>query len=123
MLALYGCACDENEVRLLRTPTEHMINNGIKNYEDGNYSASIATLQSLVDNKSATNKEKVLAYKFLAFNFCISTTLSKDYRERMCRDSFQKAIDLNPFFTLSAAEAGHPIWGPVFSNVKNKPAK
>lgn len=123
MLALCGCvttggSCDDaREVRLLRTPTEHQVNNGIKNYEDGNYSASIAVLQSLVDNKDATKNEKLLGYKYLAFSYCLSS------KEKMCRESFKKALDLDPNFNLLPAEAGHPAWGPVFNGVKHKTSK
>jgi hypothetical protein len=30
---------------------------------------------------------------------------------------------LDPSFELEASEAGHPIWGPVFRNVKNAAQK
>lgn len=122
VLVLGGCtalssSCSEGDVRLLRTPTEHMVNNGIKSYEDGNYAASMATLQSLVADKSATKGEKILAYKYLAFIHCISA------REKMCRDSFRMAFEIDPGFNLSPAEAGHPVWGPIFSSVKHTPKK
>jgi hypothetical protein len=118
-----SCGDTDGEVRLFRTPTEFMVNNGIKNYEDGNYPTSLSTLQSLVAHKDATKNEKILAYKYLAFIHCVSSTESKEYRERMCRDSFKKAFDLNPAFNLSPAEVGHPVWGPIFSSVKNTAKK
>ncbi len=125
LLVLGGCAtsssCGDDEVRLFRTPTEHMVNNGIKSYEDGNYAASMSTLHALVSNKTAKKNEKVIAYKYLAFINCVSPTLPKEQRERMCRDSFKKAFELNPSFNLSPAEAGHPVWGPIFSSVKHTP--
>lgn len=123
VLALCGCvttggSCgDAREVRLLRTPTEFMVNNGIKNYEDGNYSAAITILQSLVDNKDATKNEKLLAYKYQAFSYCLSS------KEKMCHESFRKALELDPNFKLLPAEAGHPAWGPVFNSVKHKTNK
>ena len=124
---LAGCSsltsCGDDEVRLLRTPTEHMVNNGIKSYEDGNYSSAMTTFQNLVANKDATKGEKVIAYKYMAFLHCVSSTASKDTRERMCRESFKKAFELNPNFDLKPAEAGHPVWGPVFSSVKHSPKK
>jgi hypothetical protein len=129
LLVLGGCTtssfCGDgvSDVRLFRTQTEYMVNNGIRNYEDGNYAASMATLQSLVAQKDATKSEKVLAYKYLAFMHCVSSTESRDWRERMCRESFKKAFELKPDFNLTAAEAGHPVWGPIFSSVKNTPKK
>lgn len=100
-----------------------MVNNGIKNYEDGNYTTAMTIFQNLVANKDATKSEKVIAYKYMAFLHCISPTASKDTRERMCRESFKKAFELNPNFDLKPAEAGHPVWGPVFSSVKHTPKK
>lgn len=124
---LAGCtslsSCGDDDVRLLRTPTEHMVNYGIKNYEDGNYTTAMTTFQNLVANKDATKSEKVIAYKYMAFLHCVSPTASKDTRERMCRESFKKAFELNPNFDLKPAEAGHPVWGPVFSSVKHTPKK
>lgn len=128
VFVLSGCvtsqSCGEGgDVRLFRTPTEYMVNNGIKNYEDGNYTVAMSILQALVENKAATKGEKVLAYKYLAFIHCVSPSESRDVREKMCRESFKKAFDLNPNFSLSQAEAGHPVWGPVFSSVRNKLSK
>jgi hypothetical protein len=125
---LGGCAalrsCDDaGEVRLLRTPTEYMLNMGIKNYEDGDYSTSMSLLQGVVENKAATKGEKLIAYKYLAFIHCISPTESREQREKLCRDAFKKAFDQNPNFNLTPAEAGHPVWGPIFSSVKHKLAK
>lgn len=117
--ALSSCGDTEGGVRLFRTPTEFMVNSGIRYYEDGNYPAAQATLQNLVAQKDATKGEKVLGYKYLAFVHCISRTESRDVREKMCRDSFKKAFELDPNFNLSSAEAGHPVWGPIFSSVKN----
>lgn len=94
-----------------------MLNNAIDNYEDGNYVASMNVLQKLVSNPAATKKEKLRAYKYMAFIHCISS------REAMCRESFEKAFRLERSFSLTPAEAGHPIWGPVFSSVKFKSAK
>jgi len=122
---LSGCIstqqlCEETqEVRLFRTPTEFMINVGIKNYEDGNYATSLVTLQTLLDTKTATKNEKILAYKYLAFIHCVSP---KD-EKKQCRESFKKALDLDSQFSLSPAEADHPMWGKEFRSVKNKLVK
>jgi hypothetical protein len=128
LVMLSGCAamrsCDDGgDVRLLRTPTEYMLNIGIKNYDDGDYAASMSMFQSLVENRAATKSEKLFAYKYLAFIHCISPNESKEQRERMCRDSFKKAFALNQNFALTPAEAGHPVWGPIFSSVKSKMSK
>ncbi len=122
MLLLAGCgtilSCDDGrDVVWFTSSTEHMLNNGIRNFEDGNYSEAMKILQDVVDNQDTSKEIKVESYKYLAFIHCISD------REKMCRESFKKALELNPDFNLTPAEAGHPVWGSVFSNMKSKPAK
>jgi hypothetical protein len=38
----------------------------------------------------------------------------------LCRDEFRKAFEIYPEFALSTAEDGHPIWGPVYRNVRTQ---
>ncbi len=87
---------------------------GVKEYEEGNYVASMNALQSVLEMKNAGKDDKLVAYKYLAFIHCISS------REKLCRDYFRQVLAINPNFELSPAEAGHPIWGPVFRSVKGK---
>ena len=56
--------------------------------------------------------EQVTAHKYLAFIHCTSG------REKQCRDEFRKVLDIDPALELEPAEAGHPVWGPVFRSVK-----
>ncbi|HEX9674102.1 MAG TPA: TssQ family T6SS-associated lipoprotein [Burkholderiales bacterium] len=86
---------------------------GIKQYEDGNYSAAARLLQSSLDQGLGWN-DQVRAHKYLAFIHCVSG------RERRCRDEFRAALKINPSFELAANEAGHPIWGPAFRAVKGE---
>ncbi len=122
ILVLSGCSsvlsCDDGrEVVWFTSSIEHMLNNGIRNFEDGNYSAAMTIFQDVVDNKDATKEIKITSYKYLAFIHCISD------REKMCRESFKKALELDTDFTLTQAEAGHPVWGSVFTSMKIKPTK
>jgi Tfp pilus assembly protein PilF len=84
---------------------------GIKQYEDGNYSAAARLLQSSLDQGLGWN-DQVRAHKYLAFIHCVSG------REGRCRDEFRAALKIDPSFELAANEAGHPIWGPAFRSVK-----
>jgi len=118
-----GTCDDGSQVRLFRTATEYALNMGIRSYYDGDYEVAVTTLQNLVDNRAATKPEKLIAYKYLAFAHCISPAESKVQREKMCRESFRGAFALNPKFKLTPAEAGHPVWGPIFSSVKYKLTK
>ncbi len=122
VLMLGGCSsvvsCDDGrDARWFSSPTDHVLNNGIKSYEDGDYAASMTILQSLLNNQAASTAEKVRAYKYMAFIHCVSS------QDRLCRESFRKAFELDPNFNLSPAEAGHPVWGPVFSSERNKLSK
>jgi len=86
---------------------------GIKQYEDANYSEAARLLQSGLDQGLGSNDE-VKAHKYLAFIHCISG------REQRCRDEFRAALKIDPSFELAANEAGHPIWGPAFRSAKGR---
>jgi Tfp pilus assembly protein PilF len=92
----------------------HKLSKGVENYEDGNYIASVEALNNVLQAKLADKDDKVSAYKYMAFIHCVSG------REKMCYESFYRALTLNPSFDLTPAEAGHPVWGPVFRSAKAK---
>lgn len=86
---------------------------GIAKYEDGRYVEAATRLHAaLAEGLSAA--DEVQAHKYLAFIHCASR------REKQCRSEFRRALDKDPEFQLDAAEAGHPIWGPVFRSVKDR---
>lgn len=87
------------------------LSNGIKQYEDANYSEAARLLQSSLD-KGLGSSDQVKAHKYLAFIHCVSG------REQRCRDEFRAALKIDPTFELAANEAGHPIWGPAFRSAK-----
>ncbi len=107
--------CSQDHVA--NTPTDKKLNYGVLSYEEGNYQASITALQGVLETGLSGKPEQVKAYKYLAFIQCVSG------REAMCRDYFKKALEIDPNFNLNSAEAGHPIWGPVFRSVKSKSSK
>jgi len=84
---------------------------GLKQYEEGDYEASAKNLQGAID-LGVPEKERANAHKHLAFIHCASN------RERQCRDEFRKALVIDPALDLAPAEAGHPVWGPVFRSLK-----
>jgi len=61
--------------------------------------------------------DRVKAHKYLAFIACVSS------QQLTCREEFSIALELDPKFELAPAEAGHPIWGPMFKSVKAKQTK
>ena len=88
------------------------LNAGLKQYESGDYEESAKNLQGALE-LGVTEKLRVTAHKHLAFIHCASNRVGQ------CRDEFRKALAVDPQFDLSAAEAGHPIWGPIFRSLKS----
>ena len=84
---------------------------GLRQYEDGNYGEAAKQLQAAID-QGLSRSNRVNAHKHLAFIHCVSG------RTSACREEFRKALSIDPNLQLSAAEAGHPTWGPVFRSVK-----
>jgi Tfp pilus assembly protein PilF len=86
-------------------------NAGLKQYDDGDYLPAAKSLQTALDQGLST-RDQVTAHKYLAFIHC------SENRTARCREEFRKALALDPSMDLTAAEVGHPIWGPIFQNVK-----
>jgi Tfp pilus assembly protein PilF len=84
---------------------------GIHQYEEGNYRVAARRLQFGLE-EGLSRENRVLAHKYLAFIACVSG------QQLTCREEFEIAFYLDPAFELSAAEVGHPIWGPVYQSVK-----
>lgn len=91
---------------------KEMLAKGVGEYEAGSYAQAEATLLS-PDIWAASDRIKTDALKHLAFTYCVSD------RPALCRQSFQRALQLNPDFDLTPAEHNHPLWGPEFKNAKN----
>lgn len=100
------------DLGLRRLAGERYLQEGIASYEEGNYRTAVRRLQFALE-EGLTIPDRVKAHKYLAFISCASG------RQLTCREEFAIALDLDPKFKLSAAEAGHPIWGPVFRSVKS----
>ena len=84
---------------------------GLRQYEDGNYAEAARQLQAAIGQGLSSNG-RVTAHKHLAFIHCVSE------RAAACREEFRRALAIDPGLELTAAEAGHPSWGPVFRTVK-----
>jgi Tfp pilus assembly protein PilF len=112
--ALVGCGTEpmrELETMLKPNRGEAALATGLKQYEDGRYPESLKSLQSAIDQGLA-DRDRVNAHKHAAFIHCVLN------RERACRDEFRKALRVDPGMELAPAEAGHPVWGPIFRSVK-----
>ena len=84
---------------------------GIAQYEEGNYTQAQRLLQASLADGLPSRASQARAHKYLAFIYCVTD------RTAQCRQEFSNAIAADPKFTLTAAEAGHPSWGPVYRSV------
>jgi hypothetical protein len=114
VLLLSACAGNGIDGLFRASPAEQKLTAGIHSYEEGEYKTSLNELQAALNLGLRKRSNQVLAHKYLAFIQCISG------RERQCRDEFSKVMEIDSRFELQPAEAGHPIWGPVFRSVKAK---
>ena len=120
MLVMVGVlsACSSPPVRdigldkLAPRKAEQELSAGLKSYEDGNYVQAQKQIQNALNSELTFKSDRVTAHKYLAFIHCASD------RKKQCRASFKEALEINPDLQLSAAESGHPLWGPVFREVQ-----
>ena len=109
---LAGCQSKAvQEFPLTKFKAESMLDQGIRQYDNGDYRVAPRTIQASLD-EGLTTRSQARAHKYLAFIHCISGQQSQ------CRDEFRKALAIDPSMQLRAEESGHPIWGPVFKSVK-----
>ena len=98
----------------LRERARGQLTRGIELYNAGDYEGAIKTLSGSLDHGLLPRPDQSQARKFMAFSHCILG------RESPCRDEFRKAFEINSEFALTAAEDGHPIWGPVYRTVRTQ---
>ncbi|MFL6672815.1 MAG: TssQ family T6SS-associated lipoprotein [Massilia sp.] len=94
-----------------RTPAA--LRDGIAMYNEGDFNGAIRRLSSN-DIAGASVGTRVTALKYTAFSYCVTS------RPVQCRQSFEKALRLDPSFDLEPGEHGHPLWGPVFAKAKKE---
>jgi len=96
----------------LREKARESLAQGVEHYNAGKFADATRSLTAALDHGQLTRPEQGSARKYLAFIHCASG------REAQCRDEFRKALEIDPGFELSVAEAGHPSWGPVYREVR-----
>jgi Tfp pilus assembly protein PilF len=93
-------------------PAERALLAGMRAYDDGQYPQAEQQLQQALQIGLASPKDRAAAHKHLAFILCTSN------RVLDCEAQFRAARRVDPDFTLSRSEAGHPLWGPVYQRVQ-----
>jgi tetratricopeptide (TPR) repeat protein len=96
----------------LRARAKEQLASGVKLYETGSYDEAAKSLQASLDHGLLDKKDQSTARKYLAFIHCLSG------RTDSCASEFRKAFEIDQSFALTPAEDGHPIWGPVYRNVR-----
>jgi Tfp pilus assembly protein PilF len=99
------------EFPLTKFKAEKMLDDGIRQYDNGDYKLAARTIQGALD-AGLTTRSQGRAHKYLAFMHCVSG------QESQCREEFRRALEADPRLVLTPGEEGHPIWSPVFRNVK-----
>lgn len=118
--ALLAIGCSSAPVRdigldkLAPRKAEKELSEGLKNYENGRYQIAATNLTSALNNGLTFKRDQVTAHKYLAFIYCVSD------RKKQCREQFKKALQIDPGLKLTPAEAGHPIWAPIFREMQSK---
>jgi len=87
---------------------------GMRQYQSGDYDDAHRSLNAALDHGVLSKPDQSRARKHLAFIYCVTS------REPQCRDEFRKAMEIDSGFDLTSAEAGHPIWGPIYLNVRQQ---
>jgi tetratricopeptide (TPR) repeat protein len=98
----------------LRDRAKDQLAQGIRQYNAGEFESAQKNLNASLEHGLLSKPDQSTARKHLAFIHCLVN------RESQCRDEFRKAFEINPDFALSAAEDGHPIWGPVYRSVRTQ---
>ena len=99
---------------VLRERAQAQLTEGVKLYDAGDYDGAVKSLTGSLEHGMLSKQDQARARKYLAFAHCVSG------REQQCRDEFRKAFEIYPEFSLTAAEDGHPIWGPVYRSVRTQ---
>ena len=118
IVAFLVSACSSGPVRdigldkLSPRKAEQELSSGLASYENGQYPGAAKHLQNALNSGLTFKSDRVTAYKYLAFVYCVSD------RRKQCKSAFKDALEINSDLELSSAEAGHPLWGPVFREAK-----
>src|SRR5689334_12737997 len=99
---------------MLRDRAKEQLAAGVKFYEAGEFDSAQKNLNASLEHGLLPKSDQARARKLLAFIHCVGG------REVLCRDEFRKAFEIYPDFSLAPAEDGHPIWGPVYRNVRTQ---
>ena len=100
---------------LMQRPAERALLAGVRAYDEAQYADAERELSKALSTGLVSAKDRASAHKHLAFVYCTSQ------RIKPCEAAFRAARGADVEFALSRAEAGHPLWGPVYKRVAAAP--
>ena len=112
LLALLLAGCAELGKLAEQTRAHVTMVDGLRQFDAGQHANAAKTLAGALE-MGLDAKDRATAHKHLAFIHCAAN------RTGPCREEFRRALGADPAMDLAPAEAGHPIWGPVFRSVKS----
>ena len=121
-LALFGAltACETMSPQqpvgltdLTERPAERALMGALRAYDDADYPAVERQANEAMKLGLRSNRDVATAHKLRAFVYCTSNRLAA------CEAEFRAARTADPSFALTHAEAGHPVWGPVYLKSRN----
>ena len=104
-------ATQTSVVALYQQPAKRAMFQGLWLYEQASLDAAERAFVSALETGLDDRQDMVAAYKYLAFIDCAYGRLDP------CEQHFRAAFAVDPAFTLTRAEVGHPVWGPVYRHV------
>ncbi|HYP32651.1 MAG TPA: TssQ family T6SS-associated lipoprotein [Burkholderiaceae bacterium] len=93
---------------LAERPAERALMGAMRAYDDADYPAVERQANEAMKLGLRSPRDVATAHKLRAFVYCTSNRLAA------CEAEFRAARTADPAFALSRAEAGHPVWGPVY---------
>ncbi len=93
-------------------PAEKSLLAGLKAYDDAQYEPAERLFKDALATGLASPRDRAEAHKRLAFIDCAGGRLGE------CGVEFRRAREADRTFALDKAEAGHPVWGPVYKKLQ-----
>ena len=100
---------------IMQRPAERALLAGLRAYDDAQYVDAERELTRALTTGLVSAKDRASAYKHLAFVYCTTQRVAP------CESAFRSARGADAEFALTRAEAGHPLWGPVYKRVAATP--
>ena len=93
---------------LTERPAERALMGAMRSYDEADYPGVERQANEAMKLGLRSPRDIATAHKLRAFVYCTSNRLAA------CEAEFRAARTADPAFVLSHAEAGHPVWGPVY---------